>query len=375
MIRLTPLVALAMLGCSAAPTDDTDAGVDTPHRCRTSADCNDGIACTVDTCAAGNVCEHQPMDALCEDGESCVAGRGCVFGACTTSADCDDGVPCTVDNCGVSYTCEHQPLDALCGAGEACDPTAGCRPIGECRTAADCPDEVACTVDECGVDYMCAHTANDALCGEGEVCDQTVGCYVWRACATVDDCAGLYNFCDGIPRCDPEFGCRPPATPRVCDDSDDCTTNACDRDLGRCVFEYDCSDGGCAAANPACLWHGCFDIDPPIAQRCALDHVNYNFGRVCFELRGPSLAVLPNPPGTLTDPLAMAPAPAGANFDAVLEISGGCIETYRLAGTMTDADHFDAVWTASYTGHYGYSCAGSGCMPQSIPVHGTRAAP
>ncbi|NMC68702.1 MAG: hypothetical protein GYA57_01395 [Myxococcales bacterium] len=272
MTRLTPLVVLATLGCSAAPADDTDTGGDALHRCRTSADCDDGIACTVDTCAAGNVCEHQPMDALCDDGESCVVGRGCVLGACTTSTDCDD----------------------------------------------------------------------------------------------------LYNFCDGIPRCDPEFGCRPPTTPRVCDDSDDCTTNACDRDLGRCVFEYDCSADGCAAANPSCLWHGCFDIDPPIAQRCALGYVNYNFGRVCFELRGPSLAVLPNPAGTLTDPLAMAPAPTTADFDAVLEISGGCIETYRLAGTMTDGDHFDALWTATYTDHDGYSCRASGCMAQSISVHGTR---
>ncbi|MBN1771157.1 MAG: hypothetical protein JXB32_07855 [Deltaproteobacteria bacterium] len=372
MTRLALLVALATVGCSATPADDTDVGGDAPQRCRVAADCEDGIACTIDTCAAGNVCEHQPLDALCEEGETCVVGRGCIAGYCATTADCDDGVDCTLDNCGVSYTCEHQPFDALCADLEVCDPVAGCVPVGECRTAADCADEVDCTVDECTVEYECAHTPNDGLCGTDERCDPERGCYAWSTCETAADCADLYNFCDGTPRCDPEFGCRPPTEPRVCDDGDECTTSTCDRTLEMCVHEYDCSIAACAAANPACLWNGCFTIEPRVAQRCALGHVNYDFGRVCFELRGPSLAVVPDPAGTLTDPLAMAPAPTTADFDAVLEISGGCIETYRLAGTMTDADQFEAVWTANYTDHDGVSCGLSGCRAQTIPVHGTR---
>ena len=363
--------ALALLGCSATPADDTDVG-DGGERCRSATDCDDGIDCTVDTCAAGNYCEHQPMNALCEDGESCVLRRGCIAGACNSTADCDDGVACTVDNCGVEFICEHQALDALCEDLEACDPVAGCVAIGDCRSAADCVDGVDCTVDECGVDYTCQHTANDELCGDGEICDDTLGCYTWTACGSPDDCP-VDNFCDGIPRCDPEFGCRPPTEPRACDDSDECTTNVCDRTLGMCVFDYDCSVPACAAADPSCLWNGCFDLDAAISQRCAMGYVNYDFRRVCFELRGPSLAVSPDPAGTLTDSLTMAPAPTAMDFSASLEISGGCIETYRLEGAMTDADHFDAVWTASYTDHDGYSCRMSACSPQTISVVGTRA--
>ncbi len=366
------LLVAAGLGCTAAPSDDTDVGGDTVLRCRTAADCEDGIPCTVDTCAAGNVCEHQPLDALCADGETCVVGRGCVVGACTTTADCDDGVACTLDNCGVSYTCEHQAFDALCEDLEVCDPVAGCVPIGDCRSAADCVDDFECTVDECTVDYECAHTPNDELCEEGEVCDPDSGCFAWTPCATAADCP-VDNFCDGIPRCDPEFGCRPPTVPRSCDDSDECTADSCDRTLEMCVYDYDCSVPACAAANPACLWNGCFDLDTPVAQRCALGAVNYDFRRVCFELRGPSLAVSPSPPGSLTDPLTMAPAPTAMDFNAALEISGGCIETYRLEGTMTDADHFDATWSAVYTDHDGFSCSFSGCAGQTIVVQGTRA--
>jgi hypothetical protein len=365
-------VALVALGCSATQADDTDVGGDASERCRNASDCEDGVPCTVDTCAAGNVCEHQPLDALCADGESCVVGRGCVVGACTTTADCDDGVDCTIDNCGVGYTCEHQPFDALCAELEVCDPVAGCLPVGECRTAADCDDGVACTVDECDVDYECSNAANDELCEEGENCDALTGCYAWTPCATSADCP-VENFCDGIPRCDPEFGCRPPTAPRACDDSDDCTADACDRTTEMCVYDYDCSVPACAAANPSCLWNGCFTLDTSITQRCAMGYVNYNFSRVCFELRGPSLAVMAEPTGSLTDPLTMAPGPTAMDFNAALEISGGCIETYRLEGAMLDSDQFDATWTATYTDHDGYSCAMSGCAGQTVGVHGTRA--
>jgi hypothetical protein len=46
---------------------------------------------------------------------------------CTSNTDCDDGVACTVDTCNTSTgVCSHQPNDALCPAGFTCQPKAGC---------------------------------------------------------------------------------------------------------------------------------------------------------------------------------------------------------------------------------------------------------
>jgi hypothetical protein len=361
-------LAAGLAGCTAGQVGDTDSG-DAGTLCRNNADCDDSIPCTVDTCGAGNVCQHTPVDAQCADGETCVVGRGCIAGACVTAADCDDTFDCTIDTCAVGNICDHQPIDALCAELEVCDAALGCVASGECRTAADCDDAVACTVDNCAVGNVCEHMATDALCAPDERCDPIGGCFVSVPCGSPDDCP-VDNFCDGIPRCDPEFGCRPPTALRDCDDRDTCTIDSCDRDLGMCTYAPDCGPPECFAANPSCLWNGCFSIAPTVSQRCAMGSVNYNINQVCFELRGPTLYAT-----TSTSSLAaltQAPSPTAMDFDVALEVSGGCIENYRLAGTLSDADHFAATWTATYTDHDGFSCALGGCAPQTIAVDGTR---
>jgi hypothetical protein len=297
-------------------------------------------------------------------------GRGCIVGACTTAGDCDDSIECTVDECGVGNVCSNQPVDALCGDLERCDPASGCLPSGECLTAADCVDTVACTVDNCAVGNVCVHAPNNGLCAPGEICDPGTGCFVSVPCITVADCSGTVdNFCDGEPRCDPEFGCRPPAAPRDCDDHDDCTIDTCDTVAEMCTYAVNCALAECFAANPNCLWNGCFDLDSTISQRCTVAPVRFDIHRVCFELRGPTLNMRVE---TGLAALTQAPAPAGMDFDVSLQISGGCIEDYRLAGTLSDADHFTATWTATYTDHDGFSCAFGGCPAQNIVVNGTR---
>jgi hypothetical protein len=370
---LTLLLAVALGGCSTGETGDSDSG-DVPHLCRTNEECDDTIPCTVDTCAAGNRCSHEPVDAICDPGARCVVGSGCIVGACTTATaatDCDDTIACTVDSCGVGNICDHTAVDALCGALERCDPAGGgCVPSGECLVAGDCPDTVSCTVDDCTVDHACVHLANDALCAADEFCEASYGCFESRPCAAVTDCVGtVANFCDGEARCDPEFGCRPPLAPRDCNDGLDCTIDTCNRDLGRCDYAPDCSRPECLAANPSCLWNGCFDLDQTISLSCALGMVHYNFSRVCFTYNDLVLEVDPYPRGSLPSALQMVPGPTGMDFDAQVVFSGGCNEYYGLAGAFSDADHFAATWTASYVGDYTCSL----CPAQTIPVIGTRA--
>jgi hypothetical protein len=373
------LVAAAA-GCSMPASDDTDhGGGDGETRCASNEECDDGIDCTVDTCGVGGHCQNQPINEQCEDGEACIPGRGCVAGACLTSDDCDDDVDCTVDTCSVDFTCDHQAVDALCEEDLAhCDPTAGCVSV-ECVEDGDCDDDVACTVDACIVGNVCEHTAHGELCDSGERCDPDDGCVACVPCDSVDDCTVIVdNFCDGIPRCEPEFGCEPPTEPRDCDDRNDCTIDACDPEAGengQCVYAVNCELEECLEGHPECLWNGCFALDTTISQHCALGGVNYDIDRLCFELRGPSLAVRPD---RSSYTLTQSPAPSDTSFDVSYEIAGGCIETYRITGSFrstggtVDRTTIDATWTATYTDHDGFSCALGGCPNQTIDTVGTR---
>ena len=57
-----------------------------PLACTTDGDCNDGVACTMDSCDSGQ-CRHTPDHNQCAAGETCDAGIGCVGGGgCTDDA-------------------------------------------------------------------------------------------------------------------------------------------------------------------------------------------------------------------------------------------------------------------------------------------------
>jgi hypothetical protein len=102
-----------------------------------AADCDDGHACTLDSCVVGNVCDHTPLSERCAAGESCTIARGCIS-SCADDADCDDG-----DYCNGDERC----------LAERCAPGA----------ARDCDDGNACTLDRC--DSMLASCAYDLALG------------------------------------------------------------------------------------------------------------------------------------------------------------------------------------------------------------------
>jgi Fungal cellulose binding domain/Putative metal-binding motif len=71
-----------------------DVGCPSPHP---SVDCDDGIACTVDTCDASDGCVSTPNDGVC-----------------------GDDVDCTVDSCNESAGCMSIPDDDACDDADAC---------------------------------------------------------------------------------------------------------------------------------------------------------------------------------------------------------------------------------------------------------------
>ena len=115
------------VGEEAPPLDPVDAG---SPECLRDADCDDGVACTRDRCAAGR-CVREAEDAACDDGLWCTGtGRcdpaaGCVF----ERPACADALECTEDVCDeASRSCEFVPDARFCPLSHRCDARTGCEP-------------------------------------------------------------------------------------------------------------------------------------------------------------------------------------------------------------------------------------------------------
>lgn len=182
-------------------------------------DCSDNDLCTRDECDNG-LCLHPPKD--CNDRNSCTIDA-CVNGQCVYSPRCDDQDACTFDKC-YHGTCNYIPRQ--------------------------CDDNNPCTADTC-VNGQCVFTPMN--CDDNDLC-------------TTDFCAPYSggNWWDwwwndwfgwgGRDRAmcfhTPISGCQDLCANVVCDDSDACTTDACQN--GQCIFSsLDCDDTD-ACTSDAC---------------------------------------------------------------------------------------------------------------------------
>ena len=174
-----------------------------------TVNCNDGNACTVDSCDPSTGCVHTPADCGTSSDAcitiSCDPSKGCVH----TPVSCDDGLLCTVDSCDPSSGCVYTPMN--------------------------CDDRNACTSDSCNATLGCVHTpitCNDNNLCTLDSCDPLVGC-VFTPITCNDN-----NACT-IDSCDPTIGCT--TQPVNCDDGDHCTTDTCDPSKG-CVHTWVCGN-------------------------------------------------------------------------------------------------------------------------------------
>jgi hypothetical protein len=105
-------------------TEGCIAGTPPDSCCTADTQCDDGNACTTDTCSSAGSCGHTNNTDPCSDGVSCTVGDQCANGSCHpgTPEDtiCNDNNDCTTDHC--------------VGAG---GDEIGCQHIGEPITAAD----------------------------------------------------------------------------------------------------------------------------------------------------------------------------------------------------------------------------------------------
>jgi hypothetical protein len=73
--------------------------------------CDDGNPCTLDWCDGVLGCQHQDIDAICNDLNVCTSGDVCKQGVCVgTPVSCNDGNPCTLDSCDKSQGCRYSVL-------------------------------------------------------------------------------------------------------------------------------------------------------------------------------------------------------------------------------------------------------------------------
>lgn len=224
--------------------------------CATSADCNDGNACTQDICEANQTCSNPPnynpatqccnpangatvpltdnnvcTDDVCDENTGVVTHPPVVAGtACgnPNSTQCD--APDTCNGAGVCQT-NLAPAGTACGdpSSTPCDQPDSCNGLGQClnnrlpagspcgdQTDNDCTDPDTCTA--AGV-CQANNVPNNTPCDDGQFC--TVG----ERC-TAGVCGG--------------------GTPRDCNDNLPCTTDVCNETTKMCENNLD--PGNCLIA-------------------------------------------------------------------------------------------------------------------------------
>ena len=144
--------------------------------------CDDGNACTLDSCVPESGCTFQPVD-------------------------CDDQDLCTEDSCAPNSGCAHD--NKSCDDGDECTNTL-CEPASGCKFGEiDCDDENPCTVDGCDPVTGCVHlTVEEGMpCNdmEGWHCEQgECTCYAsceMKGCGD-DGCGGSCGVCEPTEECD-----------------------------------------------------------------------------------------------------------------------------------------------------------------------------
>jgi hypothetical protein len=228
-------------------------------------------------------------------------GHGDTLGACTSGCQsngslCDDGNACTSDTCLANGQCGHAPVNCDDGntcTTDLCQQASGCLNVpaqGPCP--ASCDDGNACTSADTCADGHCKGTAVAGCCAADINCDDGGPC-------TVDTCAG--GACLNTPRncavadkcvagfCDPASGACSTA-PVSCDDNNVCTDDLCDAATGCFSMpttnppeprEASCSDGAdndCDGAIDSADTD-CDSCDNPGAAACtSADAANFTSG-------------------------------------------------------------------------------------------------
>jgi hypothetical protein len=253
----------------------TDVCVGTTCKGKTRT-CDDLNACTSDACDSVSGCTFtaKPANSVCDDGDAlCTNGDKCVAGVCVgTPVNCPTGGnKCNVATCDKDHggCLVAANADAPCNDGDPCTDKDVCDatdPLnGQCMgKSKDCNDKNDCTDDACDNATGCTHTPNAAT-----------------TCTAGGTCAAMGTCNAGV--------CNAPAS--ACDDGNICTDDACDAKKG-CVHTANtakCNDGNACTYGESCsagVCGGSLDVSTDDGNECTVD--------TCSPTKGPSWTVSGN---------------------------------------------------------------------------------
>ena len=117
----------------------------------TATSCDDGNPCTDDGCDLKTGCTVINHLQACSHANLCLSGTTCKGGLCQggVSIDCDDKVACTVDSCEPDSGCVQLATDSLCDDGDLCTSQA-------CDAKKGCSNPVLPDATPCGSERFCA---------------------------------------------------------------------------------------------------------------------------------------------------------------------------------------------------------------------------
>ncbi len=180
--------------------------------------CDDGLACTVDTCTSTG---------------------------CTHVDTSDDANVCTYDD---PETCENLPYVAgtPCGLGRTCNGAGDC--TFRCDSETDCPAVTPCETRAC-VAGVCVQEDKDA----------------YTPCGASGLCMGGECYLDDAAPEDDERVAACSVFPGLCDDGNECTQDTCSSEWGCGSTSYG-NGRACALGLGRCDWTGgcclgCFEFD------------------------------------------------------------------------------------------------------------------
>ncbi|MCB9738071.1 MAG: hypothetical protein H6747_02310 [Deltaproteobacteria bacterium] len=289
--------------------------------CKITEDCDDGLACTQDSCI-GFVCQWKMALNCCGSSFDCLAGESCQdpntatskCSACATNADCDDNNTCTSDVCDLSGTkgaCVHNKTDPECCVSDdkECDDGLGCtvdscdaakgkcthvQPQGTCCSDSECVSEDVCLVGSC-VNYECRFGKD---VGKPDCCSATTNptCSDDYYC-TIDKCdqpqPGGWTKCSHETDASKVGCCDPKASTNECVDGNSCTYDVCSNYQCYNIQIADCceTDGDCDDEHP-CTVDKCTKATPDAKDgkcshdwtpECCVSVIDCNDGKFCTK--------------------------------------------------------------------------------------------
>ena len=281
--------------------------------------CDDGNACTADSCDSTTGCANEPAPGTCDDGNPCTLSDLCVNGACQPGppVSCDDGNSCTADACDEEGVCQHDPAPGQCSDGNECTTGDHCE-SGVCVTTGEtqCADDDPCTDEHCDSALGCVSTLNSAPCDDNDLCTTGDHCHLGQcissggvACDDGNDCtndsclpASGCQFAPNQEQCDDGNECTAQDTCSSgkcvgqgypdCDDTDTCTSDACDPATGCVHGPLDgpaCEDGDLCTLGDKCVAGSCeagVEIACDDGNECTQEECDPAQGCVATDLSG-----------------------------------------------------------------------------------------